>query len=203
MTCHYRCRLVDVAPILYSNWARPGIRSSRATLSSRITSLMRFYYAPIKFLDGFIVWPFGKVYNHFPVRNEQWKEQSTLPSWQMNDEVSMGIPQHHLAMMSESFDLLPTCSLKPIWYTLPKRSKLLNRQEICRSIVKTMSEVIREESVAVKIGCLAGPIWVKNWRQRQPAATVVASHFNEVIQTGKNFWRVIDSRYIENNDIVV
>ncbi|MEJ0032252.1 MAG: hypothetical protein WDO15_18585 [Bacteroidota bacterium] len=44
-------------------------------------------------------------------------------------------------------------------------------------MVKTMSEVIREESVVVRIGCLAGPNLAKEMSLRQPGATVVASPF--------------------------
>lgn len=53
-----------------------------------------------------------------------------------------------------------------------------------RSCIRTMSEVIREESVVVRIGCLAGPNLATELVQQQPAATVVASHFREVINEG-------------------
>ena len=43
-----------------------------------------------------------------------------------------------------------------------------------------MSEVITEESGGV--GCpRGGPNLRANWAQRQPGATVVASHFHEVV----------------------
>ena len=53
-----------------------------------------------------------------------------------------------------------------------------------RSCIRTMSEVIREESVVVRIGCMAGPNLATELVQGQPAATVVASHFQEVINEG-------------------
>ena len=56
---------------------------------------------------------------------------------------------------------------------------------ITREHIRTMSEVIAEESVAVRIGCLAGPNLAKELGDQQPAATVVASRFNEVIQIGQ------------------
>ncbi|MEM8965363.1 MAG: NAD(P)H-dependent glycerol-3-phosphate dehydrogenase [Bacteroidota bacterium] len=60
---------------------------------------------------------------------------------------------------------------------------------LTRDRVKTMSEVIREETVAVRIGCLAGPNLARELGEGQPAATVVASRFDEVIQTGQQLLR--------------
>jgi glycerol-3-phosphate dehydrogenase (NAD(P)+) len=56
---------------------------------------------------------------------------------------------------------------------------------ITREHIRTMSEVIAEETVAVRIGCLAGPNLAKEMGDHQPAATVVASRFDEVIQVGQ------------------
>lgn len=60
---------------------------------------------------------------------------------------------------------------------------------ISRDQVKTMSEIIREESVVVRIGCLAGPNLARELNDKQPAATVVASHFDEVIFQGQRLLR--------------
>lgn len=60
---------------------------------------------------------------------------------------------------------------------------------IDRSCIHTMSEIIREESVVLRIGCLAGPNLAKELVDKHPAATVVASHFDEVIQTGQKLLR--------------
>lgn len=73
----------------------------------------------------------------------------------------------------------------------------LNRQQ-----VKTMSEVIREETVVVRMGCLAGPNLSKELAQRQPGATVVASPFQEVVQIGKKLLRNDRFQVYENNDLV-
>lgn len=75
--------------------------------------------------------------------------------------------------------------------------KTLNREQ-----VKTMSEVIQEESVVVRVGCLAGPNLAKELAQRQPSATVVASHFQEVILAGKRLLRNDRFQVYENNDLV-
>lgn len=51
--------------------------------------------------------------------------------------------------------------------------------------VYTMSRLIKEKSLAVRIGCLAGPNLAKELVDEHPAATVVASHFDEVIAEGQ------------------
>lgn len=56
--------------------------------------------------------------------------------------------------------------------------------------VYTMSEVIMEESVVVRIGCLAGPNLSTEIMAGQPTATVIGSRFSEVIKAGR---RVLDS----------
>jgi glycerol-3-phosphate dehydrogenase (NAD(P)+) len=71
-----------------------------------------------------------------------------------------------------------------------------------RSQVKTMSEVIREESVVVRVGCLAGPNLSKELAERHPAATVIASHFNEVISIGKRLLRNEHFQVYGNNELV-
>jgi glycerol-3-phosphate dehydrogenase (NAD(P)+) len=55
-----------------------------------------------------------------------------------------------------------------------------------RSNVHTMSEVIAQESSVVRIGCLSGPNLASEIMAGQPAATVIASKFSEVIKKGRN-----------------
>lgn len=63
---------------------------------------------------------------------------------------------------------------------------LLDRRvKITRDNVCTMSEVIREESVVVRIGCLSGPNLASEILDGQPTATVIASQFSEVIKAGQ------------------
>lgn len=50
--------------------------------------------------------------------------------------------------------------------------------------IKTMSELIREETAIVRVGCLAGPNLAAELAEHQPAATVIASRFDEVIHEG-------------------
>lgn len=56
---------------------------------------------------------------------------------------------------------------------------------IVRKQVNTISELIRQESVVVRIGCLSGPNLAAEILEGQPTATLIASKFNEVIQIGK------------------
>ncbi|NJM93591.1 MAG: NAD(P)-dependent glycerol-3-phosphate dehydrogenase [Cytophagales bacterium] len=57
-------------------------------------------------------------------------------------------------------------------------------QEISRAHISTMSEVILQETCVLRVGCLAGPNLAKELADGQPAATVVASRYNEVIEEG-------------------
>jgi glycerol-3-phosphate dehydrogenase (NAD(P)+) len=60
---------------------------------------------------------------------------------------------------------------------------------LTRKEVKTMSEVIQEESVVYQVGCLAGPNLSRELAQGQPAATVVASPLEAVIAQGQQLLR--------------
>lgn len=100
-------------------------------------------------------------------------------------------PYHILIHGTKGFDI-----------KLPEGQTIEGIPKLTRHQVKTMSEVIQEESVVVRVGCLAGPNLAKELAQRQPGATVVASHFQEVIQTGKKLLRNDRFQVYENSDIV-
>jgi glycerol-3-phosphate dehydrogenase (NAD(P)+) len=55
-----------------------------------------------------------------------------------------------------------------------------SKEDVC-----TMTEVIRQESNVVRVGCLSGPNLAKEILSGQPAATVIASEFDEVIKLGQ------------------
>lgn len=86
--------------------------------------------------------------------------------------------------------------------TLPKGQTIETVSKLSRSQVKTMSEVIREESVVVRVGCLAGPNLSKELEARHPAATVIASPFNEVLSIGKRLLRNDRFQVYGNNEII-
>lgn len=100
-------------------------------------------------------------------------------------------PYHILIHGTKGFDL-----------KLPKGETIETVKSLSREQVRTMSEVIREESVVVRVGCLAGPNLSRELAQRQPGATVVASPFQEVIQTGKRLLRNDRFQVYENTDLV-
>ena len=119
------------------------------------------------------------------------------------------MPTSDLELLAQScqviFPIVPSdnfremiCDLSPYlrpYHILIHGTKGLNLTEpalldnpkatITREHIRTMSEVIAEETVAVRIGCLAGPNLAKEMGDHQPAATVVASRFDEVIQVGQ------------------
>ncbi|MDH5397288.1 MAG: NAD(P)-dependent glycerol-3-phosphate dehydrogenase [Cyclobacteriaceae bacterium] len=76
-------------------------------------------------------------------------------------------------------------------------SKILTRDN-----VRTMSEVIRDESVVIRVGCLAGPNLARELTDHQPAATVIASHFNEVIELGQKYLRNDRFQVYGNSDLI-
>lgn len=68
---------------------------------------------------------------------------------------------------------------------VPKDFIPTERNPLTRDHVKTMSEVIVSESSVVRVGALAGPNLSREMADKQPAASVVASHFDEVIHAGQ------------------
>jgi glycerol-3-phosphate dehydrogenase (NAD(P)+) len=73
---------------------------------------------------------------------------------------------------------------------------------LSRRTVHTMSEVIKQETSVVRIGCLAGPNLSKEIIVGQPTAAVISSAFTEVFQMGK---KVIESgrfHVFYNDDVI-
>lgn len=60
-----------------------------------------------------------------------------------------------------------------------------------RSKVHTMSEIIVQETSTYRVGCLSGPNLAREIHAGKPTATVIASSFDEVIDTAK---KVLDSK---------
>lgn len=67
--------------------------------------------------------------------------------------------------------------------------------------IQTMSEVITDESVVVRVGCMAGPNLAREMADRQPAATVIASYYDEVILSGQKLLRNDRFQVYGNRDI--
>lgn len=66
----------------------------------------------------------------------------------------------------------------------PALEYLKEKDSLKKNEVFTMSEVIRQETGLVRIGCLAGPNLSKEILQNKFAATVIASPFDEVVNIG-------------------
>ncbi len=77
-----------------------------------------------------------------------------------------------------------------------EKSKTLSRGQ-----VRTMSEVIRDETAVIRIGCMAGPNLASELGELQPAATVIASHFDEVILLGQRLLRNDRFQVYGNSDL--
>ncbi len=68
--------------------------------------------------------------------------------------------------------------------------------------VHTMSQVIRQESIVRRVGCLAGPNLASEIVEGQPTATVVASPYREVVQLGKDILGSPNFRVYGNDDLI-
>lgn len=60
---------------------------------------------------------------------------------------------------------------------------------LTREEVKTMGEILLEETCVQRIGCISGPNLAGELAERQPAATVLASTSDEVIRIGQKLLR--------------
>ncbi len=81
-------------------------------------------------------------------------------------------PRHFIIHGTKGFDV-------PI-----ERGGDWNSRKLGRQQVRTMSEVVLEETAVIRIGCLSGPNLSKEIHEGQPTASVVASNFAEVVDAG-------------------
>ena len=86
-------------------------------------------------------------------------------------------PRHILIHGTKGFDLLPS----------EMNGNHMTMENIQTSQIKTMSDVILEETNAIRIGSLCGPNLATEILEGLPTATVIASEFDEVILTGKKW----------------
>ena len=82
------------------------------------------------------------------------------------------------------------------------KKKIPKKKPLTRDHVKTMSEVIMEETPVLRVGCLAGPNLATEIAAKQPAATVVASNFEEVIDIGQRLLKNDRFMVYGNNDLI-
>lgn len=101
-------------------------------------------------------------------------------------------PHHILIHCTKGFDI-----------QVPKGKNLLDKDlKIGLSDIHTMSEVIMQESSVVRVGCLSGPNLSKELAAYQPAATVIASKFDEVIKEGQASIRSKRFQVYGSNDLL-
>lgn len=73
---------------------------------------------------------------------------------------------------------------------------------LSRHRVKTMSEVIQEESAVLRVGSLSGPNLAREIAAGLPAGSVISSHFREVIHTGRKALESSRFMVFENYDLM-
>jgi glycerol-3-phosphate dehydrogenase (NAD(P)+) len=66
-----------------------------------------------------------------------------------------------------------------------REDELTKTTVVSRANIRTMSEVIAEETAVVRIGCLSGPNLANELIAGQPTATLIASRFDEVVDAGQ------------------
>lgn len=67
--------------------------------------------------------------------------------------------------------------------------------------IYTMSKVILEETCVKRVGCMSGPNLAREIASKHPAATVIASKFDEVIKEGESAIRSKRLQVYGNHDI--
>jgi glycerol-3-phosphate dehydrogenase (NAD(P)+) len=67
---------------------------------------------------------------------------------------------------------------------------------------KRMTQILKEETCCKKVGALSGPNLAKEIMAKQPAATVLASNFREVIEAGARAIHADRFRVYLNEDVV-
>lgn len=86
--------------------------------------------------------------------------------------------------------------------SIAEGEQISKKNPLSRNHVKTMSEVILEETSVLRVGCLAGPNLAKEIEEKQPAAAVVASHFEEVIDQGQKLLKNDRFLVYGSNDLI-
>lgn len=100
-------------------------------------------------------------------------------------------PHHMMIHCTKGFDI----KLEPGTTILDKDIKLQP------SDIYTMSKVILEETCVKRVGCMSGPNLAREIASHYPAATVIASKFDEVIREGESAIRSRRLQVYGNHDI--
>lgn len=84
----------------------------------------------------------------------------------------------------------------------PSNTQMEKAIPLRREYIHTMSDIIQQESVVIRVGCLSGPNLSKEIANNEPTATVVASRFDEVITKGKQALRGSMFRVYGSHDVL-
>ena len=85
---------------------------------------------------------------------------------------------------------------------MPNDAEFSDTTILSRENIRTMSEVILEESLVVRVGYMGGPNIAKEIMDGKPAATVIASKYNEVVNEGVKSIRSSHFQVYGSNDII-
>lgn len=144
--------------------------------------------------------------------------------WDLHEQVTITHDPKHLASACEViFPIVPSGSFRKMmqefsrylhpYHILIHGTKGLDLSHtlddadqdsisLARTEVFTMSEVIRQESIVVRVGCLAGPNLARELADGKPAATVIASPFQEVVSAGQRLLRSDTFQVYGSNDLI-
>ena len=90
---------------------------------------------------------------------------------------------------------------KGIHLNLPEGTHISKNTKLSKEHIQTMTELITDESNVIRVGCLAGPNLAREIAKGEPAATVVASRFEEVIELGKEALKSSRFRVYGSHDL--
>jgi len=150
------------------------------------------------------------LYTRLPERAEQMRTSRISAGQKLNERIEITGSLQEIAdscylifpiVPSENFagmigELAPF--LRPDHYLIhgtkglhiePANQHLGLESKLKRQQVLTMSELILRETVVLRVGCLHGPNLAFEIAQGLPAATVIGSRFDEVINEGKQALR--------------
>lgn len=100
-------------------------------------------------------------------------------------------PHHMMIHCTKGFDI----KLEP-------GKTILDKDVVLKpSDIYTMSKVILEETCVKRVGCMSGPNLAREIANQHPAATVIASKFEEVIREGESAIRSKRLQVYSNHDI--
>lgn len=113
------------------------------------------------------------------------------------------VPSDSFSNMLEDFKdyLKPSHILIHATKGLFVEKELTNETVLTKEEVFTMSELILSKTAVVRVGCMAGPNLAGELALKQPAATVIASPFDEVIDQGQKALKSTRLRVYGSNEI--